>query len=496
MRLAGGKRGGPEWPSGANNRRATASNVRRGSRAGLSRNDALTGAGAPQKGVPMSEQPPKQHDPHTGGSDQRTISDRRAAAEPDVHKQRAEQLAARLNGLVAEVAHELRNPLAALAGSIDLLAPLAATRPDTARAQAIAEQQLADLNRLLDDLLDVTQLTSGNRPLRPTPTDLIEPVRRAVEQVTPALQARRQTITIATPVAAVPVDVDPERMVVALAAALRATGAATMVGAALEAAVRSQHHEATVVVSGPTETTAGTAWTPIPTIAVEIISRHRGKVAWERHGQRERRLVVRLPLAASTAPSTAPSIAAPRTARALGARRSTGANADVSRPATGTAPARRTLVVEDNPDVAEVLTELLGEMGHEVHLARSGEEAIRCFTEFSPDLVLIDIGLPDLSGHDVARAIRAAPTGSTVTLVAVTGWGSEDDRQRSAEAGIDYHLVKPLTRYQLAWLTGAKISDDRPGTATLRSRAGSGPGLAGGGPTGGSSPPWSRRKGG
>jgi DNA-binding response OmpR family regulator len=106
---------------------------------------------------------------------------------------------------------------------------------------------------------------------------------------------------------------------------------------------------------------------------------------------------------------------------------------------------RRVLVVDDTRDVAEMLGELIQMMGHDVRVAHDGATAIAEARRFAPDLVLLDVGLPDMSGYDVARELRAHAGGRAMTIVAVTGWGRAEDQARSAEAGIDLHVVKPIT---------------------------------------------------
>src|SRR5690606_11414358 len=113
--------------------------------------------------------------------------------------------------------------------------------------------------------------------------------------------------------------------------------------------------------------------------------------------------------------------------------------------ARGGAAARRVLVVDDNRDAASSLALLLEMLGHESRVAFDGEEALEAAEEFTPDIVLLDIGLPKLSGHDVARAMRQRPWGKGIVIVAVTGWGQDSDREASRAAGCDWHVTKPLT---------------------------------------------------
>jgi CheY-like chemotaxis protein len=132
------------------------------------------------------------------------------------------------------------------------------------------------------------------------------------------------------------------------------------------------------------------------------------------------------------------------------------AESDPDRPARGRS--RRVLVVDDNADAADSLSELLALSGHETATARSGPDALDRAARFRPELVFLDIGLPGMSGYEVARTLRADPTCGEAVLVALTGWGSEEDRRKSAEAGFDFHLVKPVETGQIAGLL-AKLPD-------------------------------------
>jgi DNA-binding response OmpR family regulator len=130
-------------------------------------------------------------------------------------------------------------------------------------------------------------------------------------------------------------------------------------------------------------------------------------------------------------------------------------------PATPSTPSPRVLVVDDNADAADSLATLLGVMGYEVRTAYDGPEAIEAADEFKPAVALLDIGLPKLSGYDIARHVRAQ-RGDDVLLVAITGWGQEDDRRRSREAGFDHHFTKPADFEVLLALIGQELGKRHP----------------------------------
>jgi CheY-like chemotaxis protein len=125
-------------------------------------------------------------------------------------------------------------------------------------------------------------------------------------------------------------------------------------------------------------------------------------------------------------------------------------------------PARRVLIVDDNEDAAASLALLLGITGNETHMVHDGLEAIEAIERLRPDIVLLDIGLPKLSGHDVCRRVRQAPWGRDIVLIALTGWGQEEDRRQSREAGFDGHLVKPVDHAALVELLRALEPGQRP----------------------------------
>lgn len=345
----------------------------------------------------------------------------------------------RRNELLATLGHELRNPLAALASAGRVLE--ATGGAGVARQTAVISRQTMQLRQLVDDLLELSQLTEGKTELRREQVDLREALRRAARAADVAARAKGQRLALSTAQGAVVVDADPSRVEQVLATllrnAIRRTPEGGCVGAAVD--VIDGHAVARVADGGGaaaellprffepfvegTRSEGGEANPGLGlALARRLVELHGGEVAARPAadgGGAE--AVVRLPLAAGVAAATAPSSRAGREDMRLSV-----------------------LVVEDNPDVAETTADALELFGYSVRLARDAEEGLRAAVESPPDVALLDIGLPGRNGYDLARDIRARLGRDGVRLVAVTGYGQDEDRRRAFDAGFDAHLVKPV----------------------------------------------------
>jgi signal transduction histidine kinase/CheY-like chemotaxis protein/CHASE3 domain sensor protein len=345
----------------------------------------------------------------------------------------------RKNEFLAMLGHELRNPLAAVATAGHLLEATGDARV-TRHAEVIA-RQTRQLRRLVDDLLDLSRLTEGRIELRREQVDLRAALDRAAAAVSPAADAKAQRLALRPGEDAVLVDADPARVEQVLASLLENAVRCTPAGGRVTAAVDAVdgHAVARVVDGGalPAEllprlfepfvegmhSEGGEAGPGLGLALLRrVIELHGGEVearpAVEGEGTE---VVVRLPLASGVAPTAA---RAPRAA-----------DRDMR---------LSVLVVEDNPDVAETTADALELFGYAVRIARDAEEGLRACLESLPDVGLFDIGLPGRSGYDLARDIRARLGRDGVRLVAVTGYGQDEDRRRAFEAGFDAHLVKPV----------------------------------------------------
>lgn len=354
------------------------------------------------------------------------------------------------NEFIGLLAHELRNPLGVLVTATALLAR--GDPVDLGRTRALIRRQLEQLSRLADDLLDLTRLTTGQIRLRPRVVDLAQVVRNALEtlRVAGSLEQHRLTVD------AQPVPVEADRLRVEQIV-LNLVGNAlkfTPPGGAVTVTVRRQDARAVLVVEdsgiGIPAATLPKVFEPFfqgegggPTsrglgLGLALVRRlaelHGGAVHASSAG----------PGRGSTFTVTLPAVAEPVPASADARHESTGDGGTGSR----TQRALRVLLVDDHGDTREMLHAALADDGHQVEEAATGAEALARAIEFNPDAVVIDIGLPDIDGYELARRRRAIrPDG--VRLIALTGYGQARDRQRGEAAGIDAYLLKPVDPTEL-----------------------------------------------
>ena len=353
----------------------------------------------------------------------------------------------RKDEFLAMLAHELRNPLAPIRNAVELMRLDAAGGDEVRWIHEVIERQLAHLTRLVDDLLDVSRIRRGKLEIRPEAADIADIVRAAAEAIRPTMSARGLDLQVSLPPGPLPVRADVVRMTQVVLNLLDNACKFTPGGGTVRLAAEAVTDAVRVVVR---DSGAGIHADELPHLfqmfyqssmsrdpsqgglgiglafVRRIVEMHGGHVEASSAGTGQgSEFVVRLPLPEGTR----------RAASAPAARTVKGA-------ASG--PMRRILVVDDNQDNAESLAVLLKRGGNEVRTAYDGMGAVSAAQSFQPDVVLLDIGLPVLDGYQAARAIREQPGGKDITLVAVTGWGQEQDQRLSQEAGFDAHLVKPV----------------------------------------------------
>jgi signal transduction histidine kinase len=378
-----------------------------------------------------------------------------ALEEENAERRRAEDLLRqadrRKNEFLAALSHELRNPLAAIANAVRYVQLADAREPEPAAARDIAARQVEHLTRLIDDLLDVSRITTGRIALRREPVALADVVARALETVGPLAEARGQRFAVRLPEPPATVDADPIRLAQVVANLAQNAVKYSAEGAEIEVtAGQSEIDGEPCALVSVRDNGIGIAPEMLPyvfdlfsraqpspeaqdaslgvgiALVREIVALHGGSVQASSAGPGAgAEFVVRLPLAAGAAARPAARLAGD------------------AGPPRAAAP-RRVLLVDDNRDSAESLAQLLRLFGHEVWQAYSGRDALALARAHRPDLVLLDIGMPDLNGYEVARQLRADPSFAVTTLVALTGYGSDEDRRRSLAAGFDGHLVKPI----------------------------------------------------
>jgi PAS domain S-box-containing protein len=368
----------------------------------------------------------------------------------------------RKDEFLAMLSHELRNPLAAILNALHLLRLQKYEDPVQQRARGIIERQVQQLTRLVDDLLEVARITSGRFRLQQEYVDLRGIVDRAVEVVRPLIAQRQHELSVSLPPEPVWLFADPTRTEQVVVNLLTNAAKYTDERGRVWLTLRQEEDEAVLRVR---DSGLGIASDLLPrifdlftqadrsldraqgglgvglTVVQRIVEMHGGTVeassAGLGHGSE---FTVRLPVAAP--PTGQPPAGSAKTAE----------------------PAARgfcVLVVDDNADTADSAALLLRQSGHDVRVAYSGKAALESALAFQPDVVLLDLGLPEIDGYEVARRLRQNPVHKNVQLIAVSGYGQEADRKRSQEAGFDEHLLKPVDPAKLQELLARRRTKGR-----------------------------------
>ena len=343
---------------------------------------------------------------------------------------------------LAMLAHELRNPLAPLRNALYMLRQTGGNPAASEWAWEVTQRQMRHLGRLVDGLLDVSRVTRGRVQLRHEAVDLVALARRVTEAAGPQLEARRHRWAVHTPEAPLYVEGDPLRLEQVLANLIDNAARYTEPGGRVDVTLRRDGGAAVLEVA---DTGVGIEPHLLPRVfnlfeqAERPLDRSQGGLGI---GLTLVRKLVELHGGRVEASSPGPRRGSTFTVRLPALDRAPGlpALAD-GRPAPR---ARRVLVVDDNRDLAESLAVVLRLWGHDVRVAYDGRSALETAQEYTPEVVLLDIGLPQLDGFEVARRLRQRPELRQARLVAITGYGRDEDRRRSAEAGFDLHLTKPV----------------------------------------------------
>jgi PAS domain S-box-containing protein len=344
---------------------------------------------------------------------------------------------------LATLAHELRNPMAPLRNGLQLLR---LTNEPEAREQARAmmERQLGLMVRLVDDLLDISRISRNKLELRKARIDLWAVVQSAVETARPQIEANGHTLTVTLPPSPVYLDADLTRLAQVFWNLLNNSAKYMEPGGRITLTAKLQRSEAVVTVE---DTGIGIPAEALPHL-FEMFTQVDRNLDRAQGG-----LGIGLALVKGLTESHG------GTVEAFSAGVGQGSSFTVRLPVSsgvplwekqsptdgaGFAPSRRILVVDDNRDGASSLAMLLTVMGHDTRIAHDGLEGVELAEVFRPDLIVLDIGLPKLNGLDACRRIRQQPWAKNVVIAAATGWGQDEDRRRSEEAGFDHHLVKPV----------------------------------------------------
>jgi CheY-like chemotaxis protein len=351
----------------------------------------------------------------------------------------------RKDEFLAVLAHELRNPLAPIRYAVAIARKGARPEAERVRAQAIIERQVEHMGRLLDDLLDVSRITRGTLILRRSAVDLTAVVAAAQEAVRPLIEARGHVLLLQLPAEPLRLVADPLRLAQVLANLLINAAKYTDPGGRIELEAQRKGGELIIVVR---DNGIGISAEMIPRVftlfaqaspALErsdgglgiglalvrgLLELHGGSVGAHSGGVGQgSEFLVRLPIG------------------------NPGDNEGVyqrSAPVNAGTKQLRVLVADDNRDSAETCAALLKASGHEVSVAHTGREAFDLACRLRPDALLLDIGMPELNGYQLAQRIRGTDWGCRVMLIAITGWGQEQDKRRAEAAGFDQHLTKPI----------------------------------------------------
>jgi two-component system CheB/CheR fusion protein len=373
-------------------------------------------------------------------------------ASTDIHELRLAQQALaeadhRKDEFLATLAHELRNPLAPLRNAVHILRRADADAALAARVHEMMERQIGHMVRLVDDLMEVSRISSGKIELRRAPVDLATVLKSAVEASRPLIEGSQHVLDVALPDEPLVLDADAVRLAQVFANLLNNAAKFTEDGGRIELAARREGAQVRVSVRDSgigigadmlsqvfdmfTQVRRGSDRAQDGlgiglSLVQSLIAMHGGSVEARSEGLGcGSEFVVRLPLlhgAAALPPAMSPAPAP---------------SAEVA------AACPRVLVVDDNRDAADSLGVLLEFLGAEGRVAHDGAAALAALPGFRPTLMLLDLGMPGMDGHEVARRLRADPAHTGVRLVALTGWGQEGDRARTRAEGFDDHLVKP-----------------------------------------------------
>jgi PAS domain S-box-containing protein len=361
---------------------------------------------------------------------------------------------------LATLAHELRNPLAPIRTGLEILKKDAGNGPPSQRARGIIERQLVHMIRLIDDLLDISRITSGKIHLEKKPMALRTVIESAVETSRPGVEAGQHQLDIDLPAEEIQVDADFTRLAQSVSNLLNNAAKYTPAGGRILLQVRRDGADALIRVQdngvgippemlervfqlfaqvGRTiERSQGGLGIGLSLVR-SLVELHGGSVTAESAGAGQgSTFTIRVPCLAPAHGAAAPAVTAAPVARV----------------------GLRVLLADDNVDAADTMSAILEMSGHAVRTVYSGQEALDAAAAFAPDVMLLDIGMPGMSGYEVAQRLRADGRYARTVLVALTGWGSESDRSLAMEAGFDHHLTKPVDQHALAPLLRRAAAPD------------------------------------
>lgn len=385
------------------------------------------------------------------------------ARESERRRRELQEADRRKDEFLSLLSHELRNPLAPIYNAVQIMAVQSHNPEEVERLRAVIERQLGHLIRLVDDLLDVSRINRGKITLRREVVDLAQVVSTAVETSRPLIEERGHVLTVTLPDRPLQVDADATRLTQVLSNLLNNSAKYTEKAGRIDLIVEQTESAVRLRVS---DTGIGIAPEMLPrvfdlflqaesstdrsegglgaglTLVRQLVEMHGGMVEARSEGLgKGTEIVVLLPVL----------LVSPEPVNEDAPGR------EVSRSAGhGAVDSLKVLIVDDNEDSAESLASLMRLFGHDARTAYDGLSALEEARTYLPDVMLLDIGLPKLDGYGVAERLRQEPWRDRMLLMAMTGYGQEEDRRRSREAGFDHHLVKPVDLGKLRELLGVR----------------------------------------
>ena len=350
---------------------------------------------------------------------------------------------------LAMLGHELRNPMAPISNMLEILKRAGGNESLVQEARGTMERQLAQLARLVDDLVDVSRITRGKLEMRQERLDLVSSVHHAVEACRPLAERSRVRLDITVPEQPVFVDADPVRLIQVFGNLLNNACKFSPEGGRVSLEVRREGEEVSIAVRDEGVGIPPEKLARVFDMFVQLdrtLERTGGGLGI---GLTLVRRIVRMLGGTVTAHSEGPGRGSEFVVRLPAVTERRSERRPILTPEPSVVPVRTILVVDDNADAAFSLAALLRITGNEAHVAHDGVTAVEAAERYRPDVVLLDIGLPRLNGYEACRRIRERPWGGNVVIVAMTGWGQESDRLKSREAGFDHHMVKPVDYAQL-----------------------------------------------
>jgi CheY-like chemotaxis protein len=348
---------------------------------------------------------------------------------------------------LATLSHELRNPLAPIRTATRVLETPNLTQQELERSRSIISRQVRHMAALLDDLLDISRITRGALTLKAEAVDLHGVLEAAIETAQPAISAKRHVLQVEWPQQVIRLVADPVRLTQVVANLLTNAAKYTKPGGQITLAAVQEADKVRIYVR---DNGIGIAADMLPKV-FEMFSQIDAGQAHSEGG-----IGIGLALVKGFVELHGGSVEAQSTGldggsefivtlpgREIGgsveARTAGGPRADAAN-----RPRRRVLIADDNRDGAEIMAMLLDQFGYEVQLAFSGPDAVAAAAKYRPHVAILDIGMPGMNGYQVAQRIRAEPWGTSILLIAVTGWGQDEDKRKAHEAGFNQHLIKPV----------------------------------------------------